>query len=112
MFEDITGMSVLLLPVGACDDGAHSQNEKFDRSNYMNGIKVCVCVNKSKFCLLCMLIVHFLCVLSPQKVLGTYIYEIAALEGPKPSSCRCEPDPSVMLLPGGFAKGFRCKCEI
>lgn len=31
---------MLLLPVGACDDGAHSQNEKFDRSNYINGIKL------------------------------------------------------------------------
>jgi len=40
MFEDITGMNVMLLPVGACDDGAHSQNEKFDRANYQNGIKV------------------------------------------------------------------------
>jgi hypothetical protein len=40
MFEDITGMNVMLLPVGACDDGAHSQNEKFDRVNYQNGIKV------------------------------------------------------------------------
>ena len=43
MFEDITGMNVMLLPVGACDDGAHSQNEKFDRINYQNGIKVCGC---------------------------------------------------------------------
>lgn len=39
-FQNATGKSVMLLPVGACDDGAHSQNEKFDRSNYMNGIKV------------------------------------------------------------------------
>jgi len=39
-FQDATGKSVMLLPVGACDDGAHSQNEKFDRINYMNGIKV------------------------------------------------------------------------
>jgi len=39
-FQDATGKSVMLLPVGACDDGAHSQNEKFDRLNYMNGIKV------------------------------------------------------------------------
>jgi nonspecific dipeptidase len=84
MFEDITGMSVLLLPVGACDDGAHSQNEKFDRLNYMNGIKV----------------------------LGTYIYEIAALKGPKPSSCRCIPDDATMAMVGGFARGFRCKCEM
>merc|ERR1712136_386795 len=25
---------------GACDDGAHSQNEKLDRINYINGTKV------------------------------------------------------------------------
>ena len=30
-FQEATGKSVMLLPVGACDDGAHSQNEKFDR---------------------------------------------------------------------------------
>jgi len=83
--EDITGMNVMLLPVGACDDGAHSQNEKFDRSNYQNGIKV----------------------------LGTYVHEVSKLTGPKPSTCRCEPpDAAVMMMPGGFAKGFRCKCEI
>ncbi|CAF0746204.1 unnamed protein product [Rotaria sordida] len=39
-FQEQTGKSVLLLPVGASDDGAHSQNEKFDISNYMNGMKV------------------------------------------------------------------------
>lgn len=39
-FQKATNKSVMLLPVGACDDGAHSQNEKFDRINYMNGIKV------------------------------------------------------------------------
>ena len=65
--EDSTGMNVLLLPVGACDDMAHrqvhrtvaaffiaakqnstkcltfllrSQNEKYNISNLMNGIKV------------------------------------------------------------------------
>lgn len=30
-FQEATGKNVMLLPVGACDDGAHSQNEKFDR---------------------------------------------------------------------------------
>jgi len=90
MFEDTTGMNVMLLPVGACDDGAHSQNEKFDRLNYMNGIKV----------------------------LGTYIHEVAQLKGPKPSDCRCDPEEAAasraaaMLVPGGFAGGFRCKCEM
>ena len=39
-FEDSTGMNVILLPVGACDDMAHSQNEKYNISNLMNGIKV------------------------------------------------------------------------
>ena len=28
----------MLLPVGACDDGAHSQNEKIDRRNYIEGV--------------------------------------------------------------------------
>ena len=42
------------------------------------------------------------------------MHEVAALSGPKPSNCRCEPamDAAAMQLPGGFAKGFRCKCEI
>jgi nonspecific dipeptidase len=30
----------MLLPMGMADDGAHSQNEKFNRLNYINGIKV------------------------------------------------------------------------
>lgn len=39
-FEEVTGKSVLLLPMGACDDGAHSQNEKIDIRNYIQGTKV------------------------------------------------------------------------
>lgn len=42
-FQEATGKNVMLLPVGACDDGAHSQNEKLDRSNYINGHKVMAC---------------------------------------------------------------------
>ena len=38
--EKATGMSVLLLPIGAADDMAHSQNEKYNISNLVNGIKV------------------------------------------------------------------------
>lgn len=30
----------MLLPIGACDDSAHSTNEKLDVKNYINGIKV------------------------------------------------------------------------
>lgn len=37
-FQEATGKNVMLLPIGACDDGAHSQNEKIDKSNYMNGV--------------------------------------------------------------------------
>ena len=35
-----TGRSVVLLPIGA-DDGAHSQNEKFDVNNRLAGVKIC-----------------------------------------------------------------------
>ena len=30
-FQRVLGKNIMLLPVGACDDGAHSQNEKLDR---------------------------------------------------------------------------------
>lgn len=83
--ENSTGMNVLLLPVGACDDMAHSQNEKYNVSNLMNGIKV----------------------------LGMYLHEIAKIQGPKPSDCRCIPlTAEELMVPGAFMKGFRCKCEI
>ena len=36
----MTGKSVMLLPMGAADDGAHSQNEKIDIRNYIEGTKV------------------------------------------------------------------------
>lgn len=39
-FQEATGKNVMLLPVGASDDGAHSQNEKINRSNYINGVKL------------------------------------------------------------------------
>ncbi|XP_035672405.1 cytosolic non-specific dipeptidase-like [Branchiostoma floridae] len=39
-FQEVTGKNVMLLPMGACDDGAHSQNEKFDRKNYIQGTKL------------------------------------------------------------------------
>ncbi|CAJ0583091.1 unnamed protein product, partial [Mesorhabditis spiculigera] len=40
LFQEITGSDVLLLPIGASDDMAHSQNEKINRDNYIKGIKV------------------------------------------------------------------------
>jgi Cys-Gly metallodipeptidase DUG1 len=39
-FADCLKKSVLLLPMGACDDGAHSINEKINRKNYIEGIKL------------------------------------------------------------------------
>uniref|UniRef100_A0A3Q3XE33 Cytosolic non-specific dipeptidase n=1 Tax=Mola mola TaxID=94237 RepID=A0A3Q3XE33_MOLML len=39
-FQEATGRNVMLLPIGSSDDGAHSQNEKLNRSNYIQGIKM------------------------------------------------------------------------
>ncbi|XP_014906094.1 cytosolic non-specific dipeptidase-like [Poecilia latipinna] len=39
-FQEATGRNVMLLPIGSSDDGAHSQNEKINRSNYIQGIKM------------------------------------------------------------------------
>uniref|UniRef100_A0A4W4FKM9 Cytosolic non-specific dipeptidase n=1 Tax=Electrophorus electricus TaxID=8005 RepID=A0A4W4FKM9_ELEEL len=39
-FQEVTGRNVMLLPIGSSDDGAHSQNEKLNRSNYIQGIKL------------------------------------------------------------------------
>lgn len=38
--QNATGKNVMLLPMGSSDDGAHSQNEKFNISNYIQGIKL------------------------------------------------------------------------
>lgn len=38
-FQDILKTSVILLPVGRGDDGAHSTNEKINVSNYIEGVK-------------------------------------------------------------------------
>lgn len=50
--QETTGKSVILLPLGSGDDGAHSQNEKIDIRNYIEGTKL----------------------------LGAYLYEIAQLQ--------------------------------
>ena len=39
-FEKATKRDIILLPMGAADDGAHSQNEKLNVSNYIGGIKL------------------------------------------------------------------------
>ncbi|KAG6835510.1 hypothetical protein H0H93_000694 [Arthromyces matolae] len=50
-FAESLGVNVLLLPMGRGDDGAHSTNEKLDRSNFIEGTKL----------------------------LGTYLYELGAI---------------------------------
>jgi len=50
-FAESLGVNVLLLPMGRGDDGAHSTNEKLDKSNFIEG----------------------------SKLLGTYLYEVAAI---------------------------------
>uniref|UniRef100_A0A8C5LHG4 Carnosine dipeptidase 1 n=1 Tax=Jaculus jaculus TaxID=51337 RepID=A0A8C5LHG4_JACJA len=39
-FQDITQKSVMMLPLGAVDDGEHAQNEKINRWNYIEGSKL------------------------------------------------------------------------
>lgn len=51
-FAESLGVNVLLLPMGRGDDGAHSTNEKLDKSNFIEGTKL----------------------------LGTYLYELAAVQ--------------------------------
>ncbi|KAH7871358.1 hypothetical protein F5879DRAFT_969645 [Lentinula edodes] len=51
-FAEALGVNVLLLPMGRGDDGAHSTNEKLDRSNFIEGTKL----------------------------LGTYLYEVGAID--------------------------------
>ena len=43
--QEATEKNVVLLPLGACDDGAHSQNEKMDRKNYIEGVSIFVVFN-------------------------------------------------------------------
>ncbi|XP_037826612.1 cytosolic non-specific dipeptidase-like, partial [Lucilia sericata] len=38
--QEATGKNVILVPVGASDDGAHSQKEKIDIYNYIEGTKL------------------------------------------------------------------------
>lgn len=50
--QEATGKNVVLLPVGASDDGAHSQNEKVDVRNYIEGVST-----YHRF-----IIIHILCI--------------------------------------------------
>ncbi|KAF6816147.1 peptidase family M20/M25/M40 [Colletotrichum musicola] len=62
-FKEILKKNVLLLPVGRPTDGAHSINEKLDKSNYINAIKLfgsylreannLWCENEKNLCTMC-----------------------------------------------------------
>ncbi|XP_064197806.1 cytosolic non-specific dipeptidase [Anguilla rostrata] len=41
-FQEVTGKSVMMLPIGGHDDGEHSQNEKISRYNFIQGTKLFV----------------------------------------------------------------------
>ena len=43
VFEEACDATSVLLPIGAGDDMAHSQNEKIDRANYLQGVKLLGC---------------------------------------------------------------------
>lgn len=40
IFQDSIQKSVMMLPLGAVDDGEHSQKEKINRWNYIEGSKL------------------------------------------------------------------------
>ncbi|XP_031444899.1 beta-Ala-His dipeptidase isoform X1 [Phasianus colchicus] len=40
IFQTVTKKRVIMFPIGAADDGEHSQNEKISRHNYIEGTKV------------------------------------------------------------------------
>ena len=41
-FQNALNKNVMLLPMGACDDSAHSQNEKLDQRNFFKGMELFV----------------------------------------------------------------------
>lgn len=76
-FANILNLNVLLLPVGRGDDGAHSTNEKIDTDNYIRVSVSFVYQNvEDEWFLLNMRV----CFLQGTKLLGTYMYELAAAQ--------------------------------
>lgn len=59
-FQEITGKNVLLLPVGCGDDGAHSQNEKLNIRNYIEGVSANLYYNFSSIIIMKYLIFFLL----------------------------------------------------
>lgn len=40
LLQEVTKKNVLLIPMGSCDDGAHTKNEKLNVENYITGTKL------------------------------------------------------------------------
>ena len=76
-FQEVTGKNVLLLPVGCGDDGAHSQNEKLNVRNYIQGVSRQFTKNYLYFgdCSDLFITVFLL----QTKLLGAYLYEVSQL---------------------------------
>ena len=72
-FAESLGVNVLLLPMGRGDDGAHSTNEKLDRSNFIEGVRS-TSVNLSIWSA-----AHGASTLQ-SKLRGTYLYEVSAAQ--------------------------------
>lgn len=54
-FQEATGKNVILLPIGASDDGAHAQNEKINVYNYIEGVSCYLlikCLIRINLCLI------------------------------------------------------------
>jgi Cys-Gly metallodipeptidase DUG1 len=66
-FADALNVNVLLLPMGRGDDGAHSTNEKLDRSNFIEGVSACA-VRDGREADAAL----------QSKLLGSYLWEISA----------------------------------
>lgn len=77
--QQATGKNVVLLPVGAADDGAHSQNEKIDVRNYIEGVSHFdfAAVN---FWFECWVLTTRSLLSLQTKLLGAYLYEVAQLD--------------------------------
>lgn len=41
-FQDVTGKSIIMMPIGGFDDGLHSQNEKMSRSDFTGSTVCCL----------------------------------------------------------------------
>ena len=63
--QEATGKNVILLPMGAADDGAHSQNEKIDIRSLQSRLGI--------------IQINFRNYIEGTKLLGAYAYELSQL---------------------------------